>query len=288
MNATKSLRYFLRKLRSFLLSIVSFDFRSLIYDIYGKPIWFVIEQVELILPHLPKSFSGIRVIHISDIHIGGWVNRKRLSDVVRVVIDQKPDLVVMTGDFVAGKSWSEDLDEAAQYFVEEVSKLTDDYLVLAVLGNHDHWTNAEKVRGMLSKSGVIDLNNDIHSLGRGDDLLHIAGVDDFWENKANLDDVYKLLPEDDGAILLAHEPDFVDISSREGRFDLQLSGHTHGGQVVIPFFGPLHVVELGRKYPSGLYAVGKMWQYTSRGVGKSFPIRINCPPEITVFTLKAV
>ena len=140
---------------------------------------------------------------------------------------------------------------------------------------------------MLSNCGVVELNNDVYSLRQGDDWLHIAGVDDVRVNKARLDDVYKLLPEAGGAILLAHESDFADISSQKERFDLQLSGHSHGGQVVIPFYGPPILPYLGRKYPSGLYNVRGMWQYTNRGVGMIEPaIRFNCRPEITVLTLR--
>jgi predicted MPP superfamily phosphohydrolase len=280
-------RDFLRILKTIVLSFVSLGSGSLVYSVFGEPTWLDVEQVEIVLPRLPKSFSGLRVMHISDIHIGGWMNRERLSDVIRLAKRQKPDLVLLTGDYVIGHSWNENSDDAAQGFVEEVSKLTVDCLALGVLGNHDHWTNAEKVRVMLSNCGVVELNNSVYSLRRGNERLHIAGVDDVRENKARLDDVCKLLPDEGGTILLAHEPDFADISSQKGLFDLQLSGHSHGGQVVLPFYGPIILPYLGRKYPSGLYKVGGMWQYTNRGVGMTEPaVRFNCRPEITILTLK--
>jgi predicted MPP superfamily phosphohydrolase len=104
-----------------------------------------------------------------------------------------------------------------------------------------------------------------------------------------LNSVIEALPSDGAAILLAHEPDFADESARSGRFDLQVSGHSHGGQVAIPFFGPPVLPYLGRKYPAGLYKVGNMFQYTNRGVGMArLPFRFNCPPEITIFTLKSL
>jgi uncharacterized protein len=289
MTTKLSRRDFLRILKTFFLSMFSLGPGLLIYSIFGEPAWLDVEQVEIALPRLPKSFSGLRVLHISDIHIGGWMNGDRLSDVVELAKRQKPDLVLMTGDYVIGHSWTGSLDDAARDFIKEVSKLTADFLVLGVLGNHDHWTDAEKVRTMLSNCGVVELNNVVYALQRGDDRLHIAGVDDIREHKARLDDVCDLLPESDGAILLAHEPDFADISSKKDRFDLQLSGHSHGGQVVIPFYGPLVLPYLGRKYPSGLYKVGGMWQYTTRGVGMTEPaVRFNCRPEITVLTLRSI
>ena len=96
------------------------------------------------------------------------------------------------------------------------------------------------------------------------------------------------LPRTGAALLLAHEPDFADITPPPGRFDLQLSGHSHGGQVVIPFLGPPTLPEIGEKYPSGRYQVGGMIQYTNRGVGMVRPhVRLNCRPEITLLTLHA-
>ncbi len=287
MKIKLSRRDFLHILKTIFLSLFSLAPASLLYSIFGEPMWLDVEQVDVVLPRLPKSFSGLRILQISDIHIGGWMNRERLSDVIELAKRQKPDLVLMTGDYVIGRSWNENLDGAAQDFVEEVSKLTADYLVLGVLGNHDHWTDSVKVRDMLSSSGMIELNNAVYSLKLGDDHLHIAGVDDVREHKDRLDDVCNLLPETGAAILLAHEPDFADTSSKKDRFDLQLSGHSHGGQVVIPFYGPLVLPYLGRKYPAGLYRVGEMWQYTNRGVGMTEPaLRFNCRPEITVLTLR--
>ena len=167
--------------------------------------------------------------------------------------------------------------------------LTERRTTLAVLGNHDYWTNANAVREALASCGILELGNDVYSLSNEGDQLHIAGVDDVQEKHHRLDIVLNKLPQTGAAILLAHEPDFADRSAETGRFDLQLSGHSHGGQVVLPFIGAPVLPYLGRKYPSGLYRVGRMWQYTNRGVGMaSLKIRFNCRPEITVFTLETV
>jgi predicted MPP superfamily phosphohydrolase len=145
------------------------------------------------------------------------------------------------------------------------------------------------VRHILASSGITELTNAVFTLKRGQDSLHLCGVDDLWEGSPRLDDVIAQLSGDSTAILLAHEPDFADTSAATGRFDLQLSGHTHGGQVVLPVLGPPILPYLGRKYGSGLYKVGEMYQYTNRGVGMArLPIRINCPPEITLFVLESL
>jgi predicted MPP superfamily phosphohydrolase len=141
---------------------------------------------------------------------------------------------------------------------------------------------------MLRLSGIRDLTNQVIPLSRGSTTLYLCGVDDVWEGNVRLDEVLAQISDDGAAILLAHEPDYADTSAATGKFDLQLSGHSHGGQVVIPFFGPPILPYLGQKYPSGLYTVGDMFQYTNRGVGMGrLAIRFNCPPEITVFELES-
>ena len=135
------------------------------------------------------------------------------------------------------------------------------------------------------ESGVLDLNNTVHVLESGGESLYLAGVDNICYGLDRLEVVEAKTPPDACAILLAHEPDFADTSARDGSFDLQISGHSHGGQVVLPFIGPPHLPRWGRKYPQGLYRVGDMLQYTNRGVGMVPPYwRLNCRPEITIFT----
>jgi predicted MPP superfamily phosphohydrolase len=274
--------------RDFLKLVFATGFSSMLYTFTVEPSWVDVEEVDLVLARLPKSFSGFRIAQISDIHIGSWMNRARLHQVLELVDGQKPDLVVITGDHVYGREWRDSLDIAAKDYVAEMSVLTQKVRVLAVLGNHDHWTDAAKVRKFLLQCGVLEIGNKVHTLKRNDDELHIAGVDDILMEYDRLDLVLKKLPETGAAILLAHEPDFADISAGTGRFDLQLSGHSHGGQVVFPFLGALILPNLGKKYYSGLYKVRQMWQYTNRGVGMIEPtVRLNCRPEITIFTLQS-
>ncbi len=141
---------------------------------------------------------------------------------------------------------------------------------------------------MLSSCGITDLTNSVFTLTRDNGNLHLCGVDDVWVGDVKLDEVIARLKDDSPAILLAHEPDFADTSAATGKFDLQVSGHSHGGQVVLPFFGPPILPYLGKNYPGGLYQVENMLQYTTRGVGILSPaVRFNCPPEITVFVLES-
>jgi len=188
---------------------------------------------------------------------------------------------VITGDFV-----SYVFEEIREALTTALQSLQPHEAVLAVLGNHDHWLGPEKVRLILSDSGTQELANDVYTVQRDGAQLHIAGVDDIIVGAADLDKVLDKLSDDAPAILLAHEPDFADESAATGRFFLQLSGHSHGGQVVIPGYGPMIRGPYFFKYPIGLYHVQDMLQYTNRGIGTHvFRVRINCPPEITVIIL---
>jgi uncharacterized protein len=259
------------------------------YGYLMEPNWFKVETIRLQLPRLSRRFSGLRIAQISDIHMGGWMNLERLQRAADLVLEQKPDLLLITGDFVIGHDAADISQQSVQDLIAGLSRLGASFPTFAVLGNHDYWTDVETVRHILSSTGITELTNTVVTLRRDEESLHLCGVDDIWEGDVRLDDVIAQLSGDGAAILLAHEPDFADTSAASGRFDLQLSGHTHGGQVVLPFVGPPILPYLGRKYPSGLYKVREMFQYTNRGIGMArLPLRINCPPEITVFILESM
>lgn len=248
---------------------------------------FKVETVRLELTRLPRAFSGFRIAQISDIHMGGWMNLARFQHVADLIVAQKPDILVMTGDFLRGRSFPDAARQWLTDLAEVLSPLAASIPSFAVLGNHDYWTSAEAVREMLRLSGVTDLTNTVFTLRREGAHLQLCGLDDIKEGDVRLDDVVAQLSGDGAAILLVHEPDFADMSAATGKFDLQVSGHSHGGQIVIPFYGPPVLPRTARKYPSGLYKVENMFQYTNRGVGVDrFPIRFNCPPEITLLELR--
>ena len=244
-----------------------------------------IVPIELYLPRLDTAFDGYRLVQISDIHMGTGITPERLKHIVQVVNAQNPDSVALTGDYVTHG----DIKPLLPGLVSAFSQLTPKDIAVATLGNHDHWTDPAALHGMIRDSGLTDLNNHVYSIRRGDAVLHLAGVDDYWERQDRLDEVLAQLAGNACAILLAHEPDYADISGPTGRFDLQISGHSHGGQVRLPIINrPITVPRYSTHYPVGQYQVGSMIQYTNRGVGTIAPaVRFNCRPEITVFTLRA-
>jgi len=253
------------------------------YASFVETSWIEVTQVDLKLPRLPAVFSGFRLAQLSDLHFGGWMTLERLRPALELLAAQNPDAIALTGDFVYGNP---DAASQALHSVLDVFRtLAQRTPTFAVMGNHDHWMDVKLVRRFLVQAGVRELRNDVFAFERAGESLHLCGVDDVWERHADLGPVAAELPPGACAVLMAHEPDFADQSVASGRFDLQISGHSHGGQIVIPFLGAPVLPYLGEKYPAGLYNVGGMFQYTNRGLGMIRPsVRFNCRPEITIFT----
>jgi uncharacterized protein len=279
LRSHKFIKFILFKLIQILLVGVTLLFLCSMYAHKIEPLWFEIKQISITLPQLDRAFRGYRIVQISDLHAGDKLDRTHLNKVIDAVNDQKPDLVVITGDHVS---------RMPRRHIE----LLDIYLRLhprdrtvAVLGNHDVYNDATPIRTALKAAGVTLLENNIYTLKRDHATLHIAGVGDVFAKEDKLDRVLAQLPATGAAIMLAHEPDFADQAAATRRFGLQLSGHSHGGQLRFPFFDG-YVPELAQKYPLGRYQVGDMIQYTNRGIGTvKIYARFNCRPEISVFTL---
>ena len=241
-------------------------------------------EVDIELDNLGWNFHNYRILNLCDIHLGQWINPEYLDDLIDYVNTLNYDIVTLTGDYV-----SYVIDEYDKALEKSLSRLEPREGKFGVLGNHDHWMGSDKIRRIFKRSDIVDLSNDVAILTKGNDKLNLAGVDSCTVCADNLDKVLAKLDNDYPTILLAHEPDFAQESSQTGKIDFQISGHSHGGQFIIPKFettpfrGPNST-----KYPVGLYKVKDMIQYTSKGLGtNSFRIRINCKPEISIITLKS-
>ena len=240
-------------------------------------------EIDITIDNLGWNFNNLRILNLTDIHLGQWINPEYLDKLIDYVNTLNVDLVTLTGDYFSyvTKGYEQSLQDSFK-------KIESKYGKFGVLGNHDHWMGSKKVRDIFTNSNVIDLSNDVYTLEKDGEFLNICGVDSCTVCADNLDKVLAKMKKDTPSILLAHEPDFAKQSSQTNRFDLQISGHSHGGQFIIPKFettpfrGPN-----SRKYPVGIYEVGNMIQYTSKGLGtNSFRLRVNCKPEITIITLK--
>jgi uncharacterized protein len=257
-------------------------FLTSIYAHKIEPNWLEVKQLNIALPHLEPAFQGYRIVQLTDLHVGDGIDRAQLTKMVDTVNALAPDAIVLTGDFVTRNP-----ARHAALLTSTLAGLRARDQIIAVLGNHDVFDgNAPAVTKSILNAGVVLLENTIYTIQRNGATLHIAGVGDVWYGAAKLDRVLAQLPATGAAIMLAHEPDFADETAATGRFGLQLSGHSHGGQIHIPVFNKLP--PFGRKYPFGRYQVGEMIQYTSRGIGApGIHARFNCRPEISVFTLAA-
>ena len=254
--------------------------------------WIEITNLTLKLRRLDPALTGLRLVQISDFHLGQWINKERLDRVFKMALEQAPDYLLLTGDYLEYRPYGRPnewatYEENLKLISSSFAQLSAFCPTIGILGNHDHKIYGGWVEQSLSEAGITVLRNSVMTIRRGNSQLHLAGLDDVSQKMDRLDVLMKSLPTDGAAILLAHEPDFADIAAATQRFDLQVSGHSHGGQIVLPILGPPLLPELGRKYSRGLYNNNNMLLYTNRGVGvTTVNARFNCRPEITVFTLE--
>jgi len=240
----------------------------------------VIEHVQIPIPNLPDALDGFRIVQISDIHYYTFTTLELVERAVEMANGLTPDLIVLTGDFV----WHE--AEHVFDLVPYLAQLNAKHGVYAGLGNHDHWTDVDVVSHAIEQEGLPLLVNQGVPIAVGKSTLYLASLDDGWSGKPDLAGAMANWSEDAITVLLMHEPDLAPRYAIDKRIHLQLSGHSHGGQVRLPFYGALILPYLSWKYPMGLYKVDGMWLYTNRGLGTTnVPVRVNCAPEITELTL---
>ncbi len=249
-------------------------------------------RIEIPLRRLPAALDGFTIAQLSDIHYDPHFSVVPLKKAITIVNELQPDLIALTGDFVTIPALSDYLHnarqgaDAAEPCAQFVGQLRARYGRFAVLGNHDHDSDPERVIAALASQGIPVLRNRSTPVELPGGRLWLSGVDDVLTGKPDLDATLKGIPREDAVVLLAHEPDFADQAAGFP-VDLQLSGHSHGGQIRLPLIGAPFLPELARKYPWGLRSIGGLTLYTNIGLGTiRIPARLNCPPEITLFTLR--
>jgi predicted MPP superfamily phosphohydrolase len=256
--------------------------------------WIDITHREIRLPALPAAFDGMKVVQLSDIHLDEFTEPFLLRYSIEQINRMQPDAVLLTGDYVSYEITPRKLClESAWQCAEMLSELKcpERY---AILGNHDLWLSGTEVTRALVAKGITVLNNSYLPLERSGSRIWLAGLDDPVCGRPDPD---RAIPtsirgvEGQPLIVLCHAPDYADelLAHPAGRsVDLMLSGHTHGGQVRLPFVGALDLPPGGRKYVEGLFRLGTMQLYVNRGIGTiGVPFRFDCPPEITSITLRA-
>lgn len=251
-------------------------------------------RVEVPLARLPAAWDGFTIAQLSDFHYDDDFSVVPIRRAVEVVNRLRPDLVAVTGDFVTVPYLSDYLHNAKQAAsaVEPCARLLGQlrapFGVQAVLGNHDVASDPARVVEALQSQGIHVLRNRSLPLEQAGTRIWLGGVDDVIEGRPDLDATLKGIPPNEAVVLLAHEPDFADRVTRYP-VDLQLSGHSHGGQVRLPLVGAPFLPDLAQKYPWGMRRIGPLTLYTNIGLGTiRIAIRFNCPPEITLLTLRAI
>ncbi|MGB0847612.1 MAG: metallophosphoesterase [Thiolinea sp.] len=242
--------------------------------------WLVEEFTDIPVRNLPTTFEGFSIVQLTDMHLKPFTQLEHIERAVERVNRLQPDLIVLTGDYV----WHD--EEDILDLVPALAKLNAPHGIYAVLGNHDIKTDARLICDTFTRHGIEVLRNQGLDLQLGRHCLYLAGIDDGWLGKPDINKTLSGHSGDKPVVLLAHEPDMIDWYAHDERISLQLSGHTHGGQVQVSPGKPFVRPYLGKKYVQGLYRVNKSWVYTSRGLGTTgLPIRRNCSPEITHITL---
>ncbi|HEX3435400.1 MAG TPA: metallophosphoesterase [Pseudacidobacterium sp.] len=248
-----------------------------------------IVQRTIIINGLPEAFKGFRIVQVSDIHLREFTEPAFLKLVLHEVNALKPDLVALTGDYVSYGPIEKRRAIGWAYECGELLTRIQCPLRYSVLGNHDCIVDPDAATDALTTHGIPVLSNESVPLERDGKRIWIAGVADALEGPIR-SDFAKAFPktanaDNERVILMAHEPDVAPNAAKYG-YDLMLSGHTHGGQIRIPFLPAMHLPPLGQKYVEGHFQVESMQLYVNRGIGTvELPFRFNCPPEITVITL---
>lgn len=233
---------------------------------------------EITTPGLPSSFDGLRLAHISDLHLNHYLDPQFYEFCIQEVNSLKPDLTVVTGDIISRKKFG---PNAASI----LSQIKSVYGVFALRGNHDFWQDGKRLRREIEKKEITILDNRAIEIERKNGKIRLAGVEHPWKKMKTWDQ--DIFPGDGVySICLTHTPDNFFRATRAGA-TLTLCGHTHGGQIRLPFFGPVVCPSrYSRKFDQGFFQQDQSLLYVNRGVGSTVPFRFRCLPEIALLILR--
>ncbi len=268
------------------------------YAYFVEPREFVVVQETLTIPNWDPRLNGFKVVSISDVHAGSnYAPLERLRSVVEKANEQDADLIVLLGDYVSETKRNRNAQNTPEgtdgtELKIPMSEIADAlggfkarYAVYAVIGNHDWYYNQQKVHAELERVGINVLTNETQSITVGDQTIQLWGIEDFWRNRRVPTDAYELLAEKRNIIAITHNPD--SLLSAPAGISVMFAGHSHGGQINFPFFGPFAPFN-DKRFMDGHAEVDGKHVYVTSGVGTSvIPFRWRVPPEIAVVTLNA-
>jgi uncharacterized protein len=235
---------------------------------------------EVTVDDLPASFDGYRIAFLTDTHVASFMRRGFFREVVAQTMRFQPDLILLGGDFV---TWERHIPLMAEVLLTDLAAPDGVY---AVLGNHDYWASADGVIAAMTARGVRFVVNRSVTIRRGDEQIALAGIDELYRGVPDINAAFALVDPRIPCLGLSHHPDIVEHLG-DRRVDLLVCGHTHGGQIRVPFFGALVVPSKHEgRYASGFHRKGGVLLYVSRGIGAIPPLRILCKPEVATFVLR--
>ena len=244
---------------------------------------FQINTYKIPVPNLPRAFNGFTIVQLTDLHYGFLMSMAVIKKLLANANSIKRNIIVCTGDYVHGHDNHKEIDT----LWPELCSLTAPHGVYSVLGNHDHWGDFSRSLYWLEKSGQ-DVRHTAVPITKGSDKIWIGGCGDYMEDQIGMDKAFRKVPPNDCKIVLAHNPDTADTAFNT-RVDLMISGHTHGGQVDIPFVGTPILPVHNKRYSSGYIQTPSTHLFISKGLGWAIlPVRFNCLPEIAVLKLTAI
>ena len=246
-----------------------------------EPYAYWISETDIFIRDLPERFEGFRITQLTDIHHSRILGLSEVRRVVNLAQQTKPDMFVLTGDYTT--TYRRYIEPCA----EALAQLSAPEGVWAVLGNHDHYTDPELTTRALERHHIAVLNNAHTTLQRGPDALQLSGIDDWSWNATDWTRAFAGLQPKSPTILLSHQPTVLDLE-QTSQVALVLSGHTHGGQVRVPWLGaPARFATQDLKYARGLFRRGDTQLYVSSGTGViGLPVRFGVRPEIAVLHLR--
>ncbi|MGD9563905.1 MAG: metallophosphoesterase [Pyrinomonadaceae bacterium] len=271
----------------------------LAYAYFIEPHRLVITEAALEVPNFSPALNGLKVVAISDIHGGSnGVTPERLRELVTTANEQSPDIIVLLGDFVSERRFNREalkrpdgtdrteLKMPVADIADGLAGFEARYGVYAVIGNHDWWHNETSVRRELERVGITVLENQVKPIAADGETIYLWGIEDYWrERRVPVANTFDTIPEKRNIIAITHNPDSL-LKTPEG-ISLMLAGHSHGGQINFPIFGPYPFVNDGR-FMRGEAVVDGRHVFVTSGVGCTGPqIRFRVPPEIAVVTLNA-
>lgn len=256
-----------------------------IYAFLIEPSRLVVRETQIALPCWPAELKGLRIVAMSDLHVGApWITLDKLRQVVATANATQPDLIVLAGDFVIQDVLGGDFI-APEQFAPALKELRARYGVFAVLGNHDWWYSAPRVKQALATAGILVIENQAVKITAAGKHFWLAGLADLWEGRPDIVATLEQITDDAPVMAVTHNPDlFPQLPTR---ICLTIAGHTHGGQVAFPVLGRLIVPsQWGERYALGHIVEDNKHLFVTPGVGTSIlPVRFRVPPEISLLTI---